>query len=138
MTKKCKKTSVNVFLIRQIFKAGVASLVILFVSFFGAYSWYLFSLERWGCDFFSLKMAQVESGVAREMVLGQTEIAREIVQTLETQLVEKLGKVKLELIANPVGDVLPSYSCVATLTGGRISLPILFAGESLGVVNGRF
>jgi signal transduction histidine kinase len=141
MTKSSNRTSVNIFLIRQTLKAGFAFMLILVLFFSGTYFAYLFSIQTWGCDLFRMKIAQVESGIARELILDQTGTAQEIIKTLESQLIGGIGKLQLNLIPKLSSTSIRSdqfYACKASLTGGQITYPILFGGEFLGQVKALF
>ena len=109
------------------------SLFLLTISI--AASIILYQSHKTVCELFNSKMESSGSSIARELALGETQVANELFKKVVVSFERVTSDVSL--ILDTKSNELKTLGCEPRILGAKIFYPITFSGQSVGVIRGE-
>lgn len=95
----------------------------------------LYQSHKTVCELFNSKMESSGSSIARELALGETEVAKALFNKVVLSFKRVSTDVNLVLENKPIEAV--SLGCEPRILGAKISYSVTFSGERVGEIHGE-
>lgn len=91
--------------------------------------------QKQACDILTLVTEKQSAPLAREIFLGQKDIARAIFSTMQASIDKSIHWQTLSLNLSP-STALPASACIPGLFESSVQLPIIFSGQMVALIEG--